>query len=124
MFLPRKPPLSTIEEFQVSRRKEKFSYPEVGATRESPPSGYTVDHNQVRLGFGADAFRRAVESVNSWQMFDLGWIEVFPKKLKIESGATVAILVHHFGFWSLNACRIIYSIAEERRYGFAYGTLM
>ena len=32
----------------------------------------------------------------------------------------------HFGFWSLNACRIVYTIDEEGpvvRFGFAYGTL-
>jgi uncharacterized protein (UPF0548 family) len=32
----------------------------------------------------------------------------------------------HFGFWSLNFCRIVYVIEEDgpvRRFGFAYGTL-
>ena len=42
-------------------------------------------------------------------------------------GVTVAVVVRHFGFWSLNACRIIYVLEEEtddvRRTGFAYGTL-
>ena len=34
--------------------------------------------------------------------------------------------VHHLGFWSLNACRIVYTIEETgpiERFGFAYGTL-
>ncbi len=35
--------------------------------------------------------------------------------------------VRHFGFWSLNACRIVYLIDEKdspvRKFGFAYGTL-
>jgi uncharacterized protein (UPF0548 family) len=35
----------------------------------------------------------------------------------------VVILVNHFGFWSLNACRIVYVFDEQRKYGFAYGTL-
>lgn len=38
----------------------------------------------------------------------------------------MAVLAKHFGFWSLNACRIIYTIEEENdspRYGFAFGTL-
>ena len=42
-------------------------------------------------------------------------------------GVTVAVTVRHFGFWSLNAGRIIYVLEEERvdvsRTGFAYGTL-
>jgi uncharacterized protein (UPF0548 family) len=36
------------------------------------------------------------------------------------------VLAHLPGFWSLNACRIVFVIDEEgevRRYGFAYGTL-
>ncbi len=36
-------------------------------------------------------------------------------------------MVRHFGFWSLNACRVVYVVEDEtsngRRYGFAYGTL-
>jgi uncharacterized protein (UPF0548 family) len=32
---------------------------------------------------------------------------------------------HHLGFWSLNACRILYWVGgpDEERFGFAYGTL-
>jgi uncharacterized protein (UPF0548 family) len=31
--------------------------------------------------------------------------------------------VHVCGLWSLNACRIVYVVKEQRRFGFAYGTL-
>lgn len=44
----------------------------------------------------------------------------------IQIGTDVAVSVHHFGFYSLNACRIVYVIDEEgpvKRFGFAYGTL-
>ena len=56
-------------------------------------------------------------------MFKLGWVELFHPRAPIQTGATVAVLVRHCGFWSVNACRIAYVFAEERRYGFAYGTL-
>jgi uncharacterized protein (UPF0548 family) len=56
-------------------------------------------------------------------MFDLGWVRVFRTDTPIEVGATVAVLVRHFGFWSLNTARIVYVIKEDRRFGFAYGTL-
>ena len=46
------------------------------------------------------------------------------------AGTTVAVVVRHYGFWSLNACRIVYVLddtapdgTEVRRVGFAYGTL-
>ena len=57
---------------------------------------------------------------------DLGWIEVQRANTPIVVGATVAVLAHHLGFWSLNAARIVYVIGEEtegKRFGFAYGTL-
>ena len=44
-------------------------------------------------------------------------------------GCTVALVARHYGFWSLNACRIVYVVDEVggadgmRRFGFAYGTL-
>ena len=41
-------------------------------------------------------------------------------------GTTVGILVRHFGFWSLNAARIVYLINEQdslEMFGFGYGTL-
>ena len=56
-------------------------------------------------------------------MFNLGWVRLFQPNTPIEVDATVAVLVHHFGFWSLNACRVVYVIEEARRFGFAYGTL-
>jgi uncharacterized protein (UPF0548 family) len=36
-------------------------------------------------------------------------------------------LARHYGFWSLNACRVVYVVDDrgaQPRYGFAYGTLM
>jgi hypothetical protein len=52
------------------------------------------------------------------------WIELCWPNASIETGATVAVLISHLGFWSLNACRIVYVIQEDadlQRYGFAYG---
>jgi uncharacterized protein (UPF0548 family) len=56
-------------------------------------------------------------------MFDLGWVRLCFDDTPIEAGATVAIVVRHLGFWSMNACRIVYVIDEQDKYGFAYGTL-
>ncbi len=50
-----------------------------------------------------------------------------PSDTPIETGAIVAVEANTFGFWSLNACRIVYVIDEREttnaRFGFAYGTL-
>ena len=123
MFRLRKPSRSEIETFLASQRESGFSYSEVGATRAQLPTGYTVDHNRVRLGSGSDVFHRAVHCLRNWQMFKLGWVELFDSDTPIKVDATVAVLVHHFGFWSLNGCRVVYVLNDDRKYGFAYGTL-
>jgi uncharacterized protein (UPF0548 family) len=56
-------------------------------------------------------------------MFCLSWVHIFPEHVPIREGGTVAVVGRHFGFSSLNACRIVYVLNEPRRFGFAYGTL-
>lgn len=126
MFLLREPSAAAIESFLAAQRRQPLSYAEVGASRGQAPAGYNVDHNRVRLGSGEEAFDRAVSAIRSWQMFNLGWCRLYPRDAPVEVGTTVAVLVRHFGFWSLNACRIVYLLGEQeetRRYGFAYGTV-
>ena len=127
MFLIKKPSEKTIRDFLNSQRDLPFSYPEVGATKRNPPAGYTIDHNRVRLGEGAAAFAQAVEALRRWKMFHIDWVRLLWPDTPIEEGETVGVLVRHYGFWSLNACRIVYTIDAAdpiERYGFAYGTLL
>jgi uncharacterized protein (UPF0548 family) len=123
MFLLRKPSPSTIELFLSQQPNSTFSYPEIGATAGALPHSYNVDRNRVVLGSGPRTFRKAVEYLRAWQMFKLGWVDVSPHAAPIRVGENVAVLVRHFGFWSLNAAQIVYVLEEERRFGFAYGTL-
>ncbi|MGH9971375.1 MAG: DUF1990 family protein [Pyrinomonadaceae bacterium] len=126
MFFVTKPSPEEIARFISSRRELPFSYPEVGATGREPPAGYTVDHNRIRLGTGEEVYERAIAALKNWKQFDLGWVRMVPSGTPIETGAIVAILTRHFGFWSLNGCRVVYLISEdgaERKFGFAYGTL-
>jgi len=126
MFLFTKPDARTIERFIVSQRHAGFSYSAIGATKGQAPIGYNVDHNRVKLGNGELDFEKAKAAVESWKMFDMPWVELHRPQTPIEAGREVAILIKHFGFWSLNAARIIYVIGEGgdiERFGFAYGTL-
>ena len=68
-------------------------------------------------------YNRAVEALKSWRHFDLGWVTIVPQGIPIEVGAAVAVKARALGTWSLNACRVVYTTEESRRYGFAYGTL-
>ena len=121
-----KPSPQLVGRFLAQQRSRTFSYRAVGHSRRGAPAGFTADHHRLRLGEGRATFARAVEALRSWRMFDLGWIATYPPAAPQEPGTTVAVRVRHFGFWSLNACRVVYRIDDEGpvvRYGFAYGTL-
>ncbi len=127
MFSIREPSDYTVRRILTSQRELPFSYEEVGATREeAPPEGYVVDRYRVRLGEGPEAYERAKEALRGWRQFDLGWVRLLPPGAPMEVGTTVAVLVRHFGFWSLNTARIVYLVEESgevERFGFGYGTL-
>ncbi len=123
MFLLRQPSDQQINKFISAQQHTGFSYRPLGLTRDSLPAGYNVDHNRVELGSGSECFRAAVRAVQQWKMFDFGWVQLRSEQTPIETGVAVAIIVRHLGFWSMNACRIVYVIDEPERYGFAYGTL-
>lgn len=126
MFLIRRPSTSDIRRFLSEQSHSAYSYAAVGESMIGAPRGYAVDHNRVRIGRGEADFRRAVDAVRRWEMFNLGWVELCYPDTPLAVGSNVAVLVHHLGIWSLNACRIVYSVNDEgdtRRYGFAYGTL-
>ncbi len=126
MFFFRQPSPEAIRQFISSQRELPFSYAEVGATARDLPANYIIDHNRIKLGTGKEVYDRAVAALRNWKQFDLGWVRMVPPETPIEVGAVVAILTRHFGFWSLNACRVVYLIDEDgpvKKLGFAYGTL-
>jgi len=126
MFLSSRPDQAAIRSFLAAQENQPFSYPHVGASRDRAPDGYAVDHNRVQLGHGAAVFERAADALRRWRMFEMPWIELCWPNTPVMTGATVAVLVSHFGFWSLNACRVVYLIDDHgtcEKFGFAYGTL-
>lgn len=120
MFLLTKPSTNTIEQFLAAASQSDLTYADIGATDSEPPPGYVVDHNRIELGRDWEAAKQAIRE---WKMFDFDWVDIFSKNTPIEMGQTVAVLIRHFGVYSLNAARIVYTIDESDRFGFAYGTL-
>jgi uncharacterized protein (UPF0548 family) len=129
VFLKTKPSDTAIRDFLACQAQSRFSYPAVGASAAAfAPVGYVADHNRVLLGRGEQAWHHAVRLINTWQMFNMEWVRLCWPDAPIVEGVTVAVLLRHFGFWSLNAARIVYTLSEDigpiKRYGFAYGTLL
>jgi uncharacterized protein (UPF0548 family) len=129
VFLLNEPKREAIEHFLEIQQDTQFSYSDVGATRDTFDSvrkDYNIDHNRILIGTGTNDFQAAVAAIKTWKMFDMPWVNLCWPDTPIEVGKNVAILVKHFGFWSLNAARIVYVIEETgnvEKFGFAYGTL-
>lgn len=127
MFLLTKPSAEFIRQYLEIQRDKAFSYSEVGASYCDAPRGYILDHSRIRIGSGRQDYLLAKEAVRAWKMFDFSWLQLCWPDSPIAEGTTVAVLVRHLGFWSLNSCRIVYVMEEEddtvHKFGFAYGTL-
>jgi uncharacterized protein (UPF0548 family) len=126
MFSLSKPSSEIIHAFLAAQKDQQFSYGHVGASRATVPDGYVLDHNRIQLGVGSAVFERAKDAIRQWKMFEMSWLELCWPNVPIVAGSTVAVVVHHLGFWSLNACRIVYAMKDRgvvESYGFAYGTL-
>lgn len=127
MFRLFKPTDAELHRYVEEQRELPFTYTAVGATLESNnipiPSGYNVDRTRIRLGSGEADFLTACDAIRAWQHFDMGWVGIWPAGIPIEKGAVAVVVTHSLGLWSAHAARIVYTIDEPRRFGFAYGTL-
>jgi len=126
MFSATRPDDEAIRRFLTAQQRLPYSYVEIGATKTIPPSGYDIDHNRIQLGTGREVFTRAKEAVRRWEMFNLGWLQLWTPTAPIAVDTTVAVLAHVWSIWILNACRIVYVMDETGpmdSFGFAYGTL-
>jgi uncharacterized protein (UPF0548 family) len=120
------PSEDTILRFIWKQKDSAFSYPEVGASASTVPTGYNLDHTRIQLGKGEVTWQRAKQAIRTWQMFNLPWLRLYWPNAPIQVGTNVAVSIRHFGFYSLNASRLVYVVDEDgpiKRFGFAYGTL-
>jgi uncharacterized protein (UPF0548 family) len=123
MFLAGRPAQRELEEFIARSRDLPLSYDPMGIAKESPRR-FNVDEASAVIGLGKRDFDRAKYALAAWGHFELGWVEQFPRGASINPGTTVAILVRHCGFYSLNGCRVVYRVSDsDVTFGFAYGTL-
>lgn len=120
----RRPSRAAINRFLERSRELPLSYGPPGIVSHAPTVG-RYDEQVVAIGHGAADFIRARAALASWKHFDIGWVQAFQAEASIDTGADVAVLIRHFGFWSLNGARVIYHVGADdpAAFGFAYGTL-
>jgi uncharacterized protein (UPF0548 family) len=130
MITPIRPGERAVRAFLERQRARRFSYPEVGATRDgiqrAEVAGYTHDHDRVRLGQGEAVWRRARAGLCAWRMFEVDGVYLCWPEAAIEVGTAVAVLARLAPLWTLNVCRIVHRVeiqGEVERFGFAYGTV-
>ncbi len=122
MFILRRPSSQQILGFLRRSESLPLSYAPIGLV-DRVTSGFVVDNHSVVVGQGRAAFDRAREALLAWRHFELGWLDLWPQRAPIIEGTVVASCIRHLGFWSMNACRVIYVRDIETEFAFAYGTL-
>lgn len=100
-----------------------FTYPEVGATRGELPADYDHLHETRVLGHGRELFEHAAESIMTWQMLRDAGLRVHASSARVTAGATVVLRLLLGPIAFRIPCRVVYTIDEPDRRGFAYGTL-
>lgn len=139
MFLLRRPPPALLDRVLRDAGRLTLSYGPPGIARGVAPDGFRAAEERRVIAHGRDAFARAVRALQEWRQFDLGWVSIYPTNAALATGTNVLVVARHLGFWSVNACRVVYQFGDAgldecwgegagerqspRLAGFAYGTL-
>ncbi|MGY1578604.1 DUF1990 family protein [Streptomyces sp. MN13] len=99
-----------------------FTYEDVGGTREPGfcPPGFRPLHVRTRLGEGEDVFRRAAEAVCTWGMHRAMGVGIDASAERAAPGVDVTVSLAGV---VKAPCRVVWTVDEPRRAGWAYGTL-
>ncbi|WP_046734791.1 DUF1990 family protein [Streptomyces humi] len=100
-----------------------FTYDAVGATRENLaacPPGFHPLHVRTRIGEGREAFQRATEAVLTWELHRALGVGIDTAAERAAPGVDVTVTLAGL---VRAPCRIVWTVDESRRAGWAYGTL-
>ncbi|MFJ2605660.1 DUF1990 domain-containing protein [Streptomyces sp. NPDC091279] len=101
----------------------QFTYDPVGATRDdltACPPGFRPLHVRARIGEGEDVFRKASEAVLTWEMHRAMGVGI--EAAADRAAPDVDVTVSLAGLIRA-PCRVVWTVDEPRRRGWAYGTL-
>ena len=125
MFLAQRPSRPAITRFLLESRELPLSYAPIGLVR-TQASRRGMDDALFVIGRGQADFERARAALLALRHFNIGWVEAFPQGTPITVGTVFAVLIRHLGFWSLNGCRVLYTVGSPEdgtHFGVGHGTL-
>lgn len=122
-FWLRRPSPEQLANLLAEQCNRSLTYSAVGATRTSPPPGYTHEHYSQTLGSEPGTFGRAVAALNRWAPQRGAGMQLVPESPVVAQDGCVVLLQRMVGGFVTAATRIVYVVDEPHRYGFAYGTL-
>ncbi len=118
------PSFKALEQFWVNQQLTHYNYKEqFGTAQEKNIIGYNNDQYEIYLGEGEEVWKTAKQILDNWQQFPSSWTKIYSPQKGFATNDTVLVLFRLFGIWWKNAARVVYTIDEVNRYGFAYGTL-
>jgi uncharacterized protein (UPF0548 family) len=88
----------------------------------SAPKGFAHDCSQTKIGRGLDAFATARKCFQSWEQFDLGWVQIANGVPRLVPGELVAVEAHTALLYSISVNRIVEVVDTPTRFGFMYAT--
>ncbi|GAA1077599.1 DUF1990 family protein [Tsukamurella spumae] len=99
-----------------------FTYPEVGATRGTPPGDAHVFRAERVVGHGPEDFAAVRDSIRAYGMQRGAGLRVRASTPRAEADTVMVMTTPLFGPIRI-PCRVIYVVDTPDRAGFAYGTL-
>ncbi|GAB2936831.1 DUF1990 family protein [Streptomyces mayteni] len=104
---------------------DDLDYPHVGVTaRPGPaPAGFHLLRERIHLGHGPELAATAGEAVLRWRMHRAAGVRVTTRAEAAEPGVRVSVAVGLGPVRIGGDCRVVWTIREPDRIGFAYGTL-
>ena len=103
---------------------QTLTYSAIGATasRNETPHGFRYLERTARIGSGEERWQFACREVMTWALQRRSGFRVEPESLTTADAAWLVIPV--IGSWAIRSpVRVVYTVDEPARRGFAYGTL-
>lgn len=105
-------------------RDQEFTYEDTGATWDGrTPAGFRALRVRTRIGRGDAVFTAAARALAEWRMHREMGVTIDAEAERAAPGVHVTVGLGLGRLRVHGPCRVVWAVSEERRAGWAYGTL-